>query len=72
MPILWSEMNTEEKLDDLHATVQRLSEIMNQSAQRGNRKFSEIDRRLSAIEAVFVSVQTAVAALRDKEVGGNG
>jgi hypothetical protein len=59
-------MTVEEKLTDLHDTVQRLSEIITRSAQRGNHEFTTIDRRLSTIEKVLPLLGGIVERLQDK------
>ena len=66
MSKLWTQMTIEEKLDDLHDTVQRFSEIMNEAAQRGNREFSEIGRRLSMIERVLPVLGAAIVRPLDR------
>jgi len=63
-------MTIEEKLDDLHDTVQRLLETSNAAADRGNRELTAIDRRLSRIEEAVDSLGTAVRALLDKGSDG--
>jgi hypothetical protein len=66
MPKSWPEMTVEEQLDDLHGTVQRLCDIMNESANRGNREFTMINRCLSYLERVVESLGSAARGLLDR------
>ena len=72
MPTPWNEMSFEEKLNDLHDTVQRLVEMSNEAADRGNREFTTIDRGLSRIEEAVNSLGTVVRALLDGSRGSAG
>jgi hypothetical protein len=62
-------MTVQEKLDDLDGRLQQLSHIINESAGRGNREFTDIDRRLSVIEEMLKTLGTAAVALLGKSVG---
>ena len=62
MPKPWSEMTTDEKLDDLHKSIKNLTEIMNISAERGNREFLTITRRLETIEGILKTTLEAALA----------
>ena len=59
MPTAWNQMSLDEKLNDVHDSVQRLIEIASAS-----------DRRLAQIEQTLADVQTATKALLDTTADG--
>jgi hypothetical protein len=69
MPNPWEQMSVDAKLDSLHDSVQRLCEGMDFSAERLNREFADINRRLSQIERMLDYLSRSAKVLLDKAGG---
>jgi hypothetical protein len=62
----WDQMSVNEKLDELHVQLERLISVTNQSADRGNQAFANLDYRLSQMEKHVTGLTVAVEALQEK------
>jgi len=69
MPNPREQMSVDEKLDGLHDTVQRLCAGMDLSAERANREFADVNRRLLQIERLLDNLSRSAKALLDKAGG---
>jgi len=66
MPKPWDQLSVDEKLNELHRQFEGLINVANQSADRGNRAFANLDHRLSQLEKHVSALTIVVEALRGK------
>lgn len=59
MPTAWNQMSPDEKLDEVHDSIQRLIDIANAS-----------DHRLALIEQLLADLQTAATMVLDRTAEG--